>query len=391
MKFASARSEAETFPELVRELVEGSELGLNARPDLAVLFFTSPLIPAAAQLAAAVRERLEPRHLLGVSCESVVGNEREIERRAGAVLFTASLPGVDVKPFHLAREEWTDLLTDEEALRSRISTGASHRGQLLLPDPFTTPADELLPRLDSALGAPTFGGMASGSTQPGGNALLLDGEQLTDGAIGAGFGGALEIRTVVSQGCRPIGEPFVATRTEGQAIFELGRRPALEVAREVLDNLSSEEKRLAARGLMLGIAMNEYRDQFERGDFLVRGLLGAIPDDGALVVGDVVRPGQTVQLHVRDHETAHEDLVELLRPVGGLPGAAGALLFTCNGRGTRMFPQPDHDARTTLEALPGVPLAGFFAMGELGPVGGKSFIHGHTASLAIFSPGSSTE
>jgi small ligand-binding sensory domain FIST len=154
----------------------------------------------------------------------------------------------------------------------------------------------------------------------------------------------------------------------------------------MFDRLSGAEKELFQAGPFLGIVIDEYRESFHRGDFLVRGLLGAHPESGALAVGDEVRPGQTVQFHVRDAETAHEDLLALLAPQQQEP-AAGGLLFSCNGRGLRMFDEPHHDARTARAALPGLPLAGFFAMGELGPVGGKSFIHGHTASLVLFRPG----
>jgi small ligand-binding sensory domain FIST len=194
------------------------------------------------------------------------------------------------------------------------------------------------------------------------------------------------IETVVSQGCRPVGRPVVVTRAEGQFIVELGKRPALEVAEEMLQALAPEEKALLQGGLFVGVVINEYQTGFDRGDFLVRGLMGVDRARGALAVGDMVRAGQTVQFHVRDADTAHEDLIELLKPQGAASPPAGGLVFSCNGRGTRMFAEPHHDARTAAEALPGVPVAGFFAMGELGPVGGRSFIHGHTASLALFRP-----
>jgi len=229
--------------------------------------------------------------------------------------------------------------------------------------------------------------MASGAQRPGGNLLIIDGVTHRGGAMGAGIGGDLRIDTVVSQGCRPVGDPVVITRVQGNAILELGRRPALEVAQAMLSRLPAEEQDLLRHGLFLGVVINEYQDSFKRGDFLVRGIMGGDPKSGAVLVGDFVRSGQTVQFHVRDAATAHEDLVELLGPQAGAGTPAGALLFSCNGRGTRMFPEPDHDVRTTRSILGDVPVAGFFAMGELGPVGGKSFIHGHTASLALFRPG----
>jgi small ligand-binding sensory domain FIST len=228
--------------------------------------------------------------------------------------------------------------------------------------------------------------MASAAHVPGGNRLFLDGAELEDGAVGVGLGGSLRVDTVVSQGCRPVGQPMVVTRVDDGAIAQLGRRQAYEVAHEMLTALPEDEQALIRKGLFLGVVINEYRTEFTRGDFLVRGVLGVKPETGALAVGAAVRPGQTVQFHVRDAATAHEDLSDLLRPQGELGDAAGALLFSCNGRGVRMFDQPHHDASALNDALSGAPVAGFFAMGELGPIGGKSFIHGHTASVAVFRP-----
>ena len=116
----------------------------------------------------------------------------------------------------------------------------------------------------------------------------------------------------------------------------------------------------------------------------MRGLLGADEDSGALAIGEPVRVGQTLRFHVRDARSADEDL--RLGLAGALEGsaAAGALLFTCNGRGTNMFPAPDHDAHAVAKALGGDAVGGFFCAGEIGPVGGKPFLHGFTATLAIF-------
>jgi small ligand-binding sensory domain FIST len=387
MRFAAAVSEAEEPTVILRELRDGVSGNLDAPAELAVFFFTSPLRDAAVAIAAELRASLQPEVFLGVSCEGIIGGASEIERRPGASLLIGSLPDVTLRPFHIAASEWSSVLGDDERLQQRVGAGPEHRGHLVLGDPFTTPVDVLLSRLDETFHAPTLGGMASGGNAPGSNLLLLNGEAYTDGVIGVGLGGALRLDTVVSQGCRPVGQPMVVTRAEGNLILELGRRPALEAAQEMLNTLPSEDHELLrASGLFVGVVIDEYRESFDRGDFLVRGLMGVDGEQGALAVGDVVRPGQTVQFHVRDAATAHEDLQALLEPqrAGDLP--AGGLVFSCNGRGQRMFEQPHHDVRTVLSTLPGVPLAGFFAMGELGPVGGKSFIHGHTASLALFRP-----
>jgi small ligand-binding sensory domain FIST len=410
MQFASAISTGANLQTIQDELLADVSGKLDAPIDLAVLFFTAWVLPGAQQLVEAIREGLSPRILLGVSCESIIGNDQEVEMSPGASLLVASLPGVELQPFRMGLDQFRELLADDdrmqregwqpeelmarawsgfledERLQQMVGTGLEHRGQLILADPFSTPVEELLNKLDDVLGTPTFGGMASGAHRPGSNALILNETLYGDGVVGVGIGGPVRIDTVVSQGCRPIGDTMLITKAEGNAIHELGRRPALEVAQELIGQLSEEDRQLIQHGLFVGVVMNEYQTEFQRGDFLVRGLMGADRQTGAIVVGGPVRAGQTVQFHVRDADSADEDLRELLEPQSWLERPAGALIFSCNGRGTRMFEEAHHDARTTHEILPGVPLAGFFAMGELGPVGGKSFIHGHTASIAFFRP-----
>ncbi|HMF13874.1 MAG TPA: FIST C-terminal domain-containing protein, partial [Gemmataceae bacterium] len=206
------------------------------------------------------------------------------------------------------------------------------------------------------------------------------------GAVAALIHGAVRISSVVSQGCRPIGQPFVVTRAEANVIHELGGVPPLVQLKEMFKTLTEREQQLVRHGLHVGRVLNEYQDEFHRGDFLVRNVIGADPQSGAIAIGDYVRPGQTVQFHVRDEETADEDLRHLLANSRkqAAPQPRGALLFTCNGRGTRLFSSADHDALCIRKSLGEIPLAGFFAQGEIGPVTGKNFLHGFTASVAIF-------
>lgn len=389
MRFGAAVSLAENGEVVAAELVTGAMGAVTAPVDLAALFFTADLLPDAASLAALVRERLHPRVLIGCSCESVIGGDREVEGRAGASLLVGSLPGVTLRPFHIAAAEWQALLSDDERFQQRIGAGEQHRAQIVIGDPFTTPVDALLQACDRLFPAlPTLGGMASAVMQPGGNMLLLDDGIFHEGVVGLGIGGAVRVDAIVSQGCRPVGNPMVITRAHENVIEELGRRPALEVAEEMLRQLPPAELALLQEnGYFVGVVINEYQQQFVRGDFLIRNLLGADRETGALVIGDHVRSGQTIQFHARDAATADEDLRLLLQPQREqAPPPAGGLIFTCNGRGRRMFPQPNHDVAAILDAAPATPLAGFFAAGELGPVGDRSFSHGHTASIALFRP-----
>jgi small ligand-binding sensory domain FIST len=274
-----------------------------------------------------------------------------------------------------------------ETIRGRV--GAAGKGGpqafLLLADPYSIDGEALLAALeDAAPGRPVLGGFASGAGAPRGHALWLSREVHRDGAVGLAVDGAVRVAPLVSQGCRPIGRRFTVTKASGQRIATLAGKPAVEALREVLEGLGAEDRDLARTGLHLGRAAIEAKAEFGRGDFLVRNIVGVVPEDGSLVVGDHVEVGQTVQFQLRDAASATEDLSLLLdgQSSSGKPGAA--LLFSCGGRGARMFGRRDHDLGLVREKLGDVPVAGFFCNGEIGPVGSRSFLHGFTSSLAIF-------
>jgi small ligand-binding sensory domain FIST len=264
---------------------------------------------------------------------------------------------------------------------------AGAAGLLLLTDPATFPTDAVLRFIaESAPFVPVFGGLASGRTLDD-RAVLFIGEEVVDeGAIGVRLDG-IEVLPCVSQGAAPIGPELTITAAEGHVIGELAGKPALEKLRETIEALPPEDLRLVQGGLLMGIVVDGNKPDYVQGDFLVRGLVGADPDTGQVAVAADVHPGQVVRLHARDAASADRDLRESLRAsmvaLGGRP-PAGALLFACNGRGRGMFGCADHDAETVAEALAGAPAAGFFAAGEIGPVGGEAFLHGFTATLAMF-------
>jgi small ligand-binding sensory domain FIST len=235
--------------------------------------------------------------------------------------------------------------------------------------------------------AQAVGGLAGGGRGPGDNRLLKNGEVFDGGVVGVQLSGPIAIRTVISQGCCPIGERYVVTRAEQNMVFELGGKPALTRLQEVFESLEGTRRRDAHRALHIGIAIDEHRSRFERGDFLVRNLVGADQQAGAIAIGDLVQEGQTVQFQLRDAKSASDDLHVLLaadRSKHRNP-PLGALLFSCCGRGEGLFGQPHHDSRVVQERIGPIPVAGFFAQGEIGPVGGKNFLHGYTASVALFS------
>jgi small ligand-binding sensory domain FIST len=356
----------------------GGTLG-GAEVDLAFVFLSPAHLVEAEAAAEAVREELAPRHLLGCVAEGVVGRVRELEQGPAVAVWAGALPGAEIECFHAAAVQ-----TDEGIAVADFPELDDPGLVALLVDPFTFPAGPFLTRLNETHEQiPLVGGIAAGGRRPGAQALILDDEVHAEGAVGAVVSG-LPVLTVVSQGCRPIGREAVITRCEGNVVYELAGQPALERLRTEIVALSSEEQALAARGLLAGLVIDENRPEYDTGDFLMRGLLGADEASGALALGDIARVGQTLRFFVRDAASADADLREALGDALRRARPAGALLFTCNGRGTNMFPQPDHDARVVAEALGTQALAGFFCGGEIGPVGGKAFLHGFTATLAVF-------
>jgi small ligand-binding sensory domain FIST len=388
MPFAAALSTAASTERALDEVCQGGLDQLQGQPDLALVFFSPHHGAGAESIAATASERLRPKWLLGCSGEAVVGNAREVEHQPAISLWLARWArDVSMEPFHLELEQTPDgyslLGWPDEIETADPSTSAI----LLLGDPTTFPADAFLQQVNERHpGLRVVGGMASGMRQEGDCRLLFDSKLLESGAVGVLLRGQIGLRGIVSQGCRPIGRPMVVTRGQDNLILELGGKPPLVQLQEVWQNLGPRDQQLFQRGLHVGRVINEYQDRFQRGDFLVRNVLGLDRDSGALAITDRVRVGQTVQFHVRDADTADEDLHELLRlyTCAHEKRPAGALLFTCNGRGSRMFQQADHDARAIRAEVGDVPLAGFFAGGELGPVGGQNFIHGFTASVVLF-------
>jgi small ligand-binding sensory domain FIST len=315
---------------------------------------------------------------------------REIEGDSALSVWLARWPGVQASLFNLQFERTREGGVIQGWPESLAGEWPPDTFLLLLGEAFSFPADLLLDRLnEDRPGVPVIGGMASGGTQPGENRLLLGRAALAEGAAAALISGPVRLRTVVSQGCRPIGQRFVITKAHDNVIETLGGKPALGALHDVVNALPVEDRRLLRNGLFVGRAISEYRETFGRGDFLVRNIMGVDDKAGTIAMGDYVRVGQTVQFHVRDADTADEDLRAMLENVRATEGdaPAGALLFNCNGRGTRLFvDQPCHDVNVARQFLPGTAIAGFFAGGEIGPVGGKNFVHGHTASFALFRP-----
>jgi len=383
----SGGSELPDLEAAIREAADRARKGLGAdgEADLGVVFVSAAHGGAIRPALDGIADSLGLRAVVAATAEGVLCDAREHESGPVVAVWLARLPGAVVETVALEYAPGADgggFLGWPGRLEGAWPENA---GLVLVADPFSFPVDRFLARMEEEHpGMPIVGGMASGGWTPGSNTLVA-GRHLSDcGAVGVVVGGAARIRPVVSQGCRPVGRPMVITRAEENVIVELGGRPALERLREVYAAIDEADRQLVRTSLHLGRVASEYQERFERGDFLVRNVVGADPDTGVIAVGDLMRTGQTVQFHVRDAATAHEDLLCLLARDDGAATPAGALVFTCNGRGTRLFSEPDHDARCLRDALGDVPATGFFAQGEIGPIGRRNFLHGFTASIALF-------
>jgi small ligand-binding sensory domain FIST len=360
----------------------------NGPVDLATVFFSPHHREDALVIAQTVSGAFKPRCLLGCPGETVVVNEREIENGPALALWLGRwADDMEVSPFHLTVEEtseglallgWPDDLPDAQPEDSMM---------IVLADPYTFPADDFLRQLNEEKpGLRVVGGMASGAREIGENPLLIGEELRLEGAIGVLLRGPAPVRSVVSQGCRPIGRPLVITKARDNVILELGGKTALAQLQLLWQELGPRDRQLMQHGLHVGRVISEYQEAFRRGDFLIRNVMGLDQASGALAITDHVRVGQTVQFHVRDAGAADEDLHALLQMDQRLheTKTAAGLLFSCNGRGSRLFNRPDHDAQAIRTDIGNIPLAGFFAQGEFGPVGGQNFLHGFTASVVLF-------
>jgi small ligand-binding sensory domain FIST len=363
--------------------VEAREALAGEAADLVVVFASGAYLAEPEEALAAVHETLAPAALVGCGAGGVLRGEHEVEAGTAIVVWAAALDGGVATTFHAFAEPTGE---DTAALLGLPDlTGAS--AALLMPDPYSFPTDAVLREVTArSAGVPVLGGLASGRSSGGGAVLFCNEDVLDGGAVGVRLDD-VELLPCVSQGATPLGPELTVTAADGHVISELAGRPALEKLREVVLSLEPAERdSLITRGLLLGLVIDGGKPDYGPGDFLVRGLVAADPSDGTIAIGADLEPGQVVRLHARDAESADRDLREALElrrtALGGPP--AGALVFTCNGRGRGMFGVPDHDAEAIGDELGGAPAAGFFAAGEIGPVGGETFLHAFTATLAVF-------
>lgn len=376
MKFASALSQLPDPPRASREAIDGLRERLGgATPDLVCTFASPHHADGWRGHVEELRLAFPAAALLGCSGLGVIGAGREAEGSAGLSLTGAALPDVRLHPFEIADDRLPDVTAGEDA------------DVLLLCDPFDGGIETVLGALDARFpGGTTLGGVASGGEEPGANWLQLGETTFRGGSVGLALEGDLALDAVVSQGCRPVGTPMFA-ESEGNVVLRLDGRPPMDVLNDLFAAASPAEQRLYTSSLFLGIEMREAQSSYEAGDFLVRNLVGADSDSGALQLAAEPGPRRVVQFHVRDADAARDDLNQRLgESAGDGPPPEGALLFSCMGRGQGLFGEPDHDSEALFARFGRLPLGGFFGNGEVGPVQGRTFLHGYTSAFGLFRP-----
>ncbi len=396
MPYASALSEHPITSQAIGEACGQVLDTLGGEVDLCFLSVTRPHGGALEDCASVTVEALRPRAMIGCAAVSVIGSGVEVEDSAAVTLFAYKSPTNDIGVLPEIKAATTSLpITNSFATGSPAPLtpgdweeflGFPPATLLLIGDPFSFNGEEFLsqamasnPKLQIA------GGMASAAFGPGGNRLAWgsDGKSFvqSEGAVGIFLGENIKTLSVVSQGCKPVGSPYVVTRARGNVIEELGGKAPLERLEELLPRLSEAELAiLNAGGLHIGRVVDEHQTDFGQGDFLVRNVTGIIASSGAMSINDEAEVGTTVQFHLRDALSAHEDLASTFQG----REAQGALVFTCNGRGSNLFDEPSHDAMTVARSFGKIPSSGFFAAGEFGPVGKRNFLHGLSASVVLF-------
>ena len=388
MKWASAISESENVEKAVSECAESIKSIVGNSPDLVFVFPSFNFSGQFKDISNALSKHFENSVIMGCSGNGVIGAGREVEHTPGFAMCAAELPEVEITPFHISDSDLPD--GDDPPNKWENVLGVSRESRpnfVLLADPFSVRGENLLMGMDYAYpDCKIVGGLASGGTQPGSNALYLNNITYDHGIAGVALSGNIEINTIVAQGCKPIGSLSRITKCERNILQELDGRSPFDILGETYNDLNEADQKLFQNSLFLGVVMDPFESSPGIGDFLIRNIVGANPDAGQLAVGQMLREGQLVQFHLRDAQTSTENLSNMLDEYQSTPFGpeTGALMFSCLGRGKYLYEEPDHDTDLFREKIGDLPLTGFFCNGEIGPVSGSTFLHGYTSSFGIF-------
>ena len=354
--------------------------------ELALVFISPRFAEHSGLLLSLIKDEINPDLLAGCTSTSLISNGSEHENVTGFSIGLFHLPGAEIKTTCFSQKEVASAKSPDFW---QIHTDVEKtNGWIVFADPFHLDFDSWLGQWNQAYpNTPILGGLATGSPESHQTEIYLNDQVYSQGGIGLAIGGATHVRNVISQGCTPIGDPWIVTKASKNVLQEIGNRPAYQVLVDTVNALPKNLSQQVQGNLFVGLVTNEYSEEFQRGDFLIRNLLGADPDEGVLAIGAVPRLGQTVQFQLRSPEAAHNDLIELLQSKKTTLDDEvlhGGLLCTCNGRGKRLFGNANNDAGSVRQTFDNLGLVGFFCNGELGPVGNQNFLHGYTASVALF-------
>lgn len=393
MQWANALSTRPSLEAAVADVVQRATSSLSAPADLGLVFISSAFASEYSRLLPLLAQKLAVPVLIGCSGGGVIGTTvegqaRELEAEPALSLTLAHLPKVNVKAFHVVAEDLPDLDGPPNAWIDLIGVPPSPTPQfILLSASFYSGISDLLQGLDYAYpGSVTVGGQASGGMMSGRVGLFCNDRLYREGTVGVALSGNIVLEAIVAQGCRPVGKPYQVTKGDRNIILELDEQVPLLVLRDVIAELSEEDRALAQHSLFIGLAMDEFKQCLQPGDFLIRDILGVDPAGGAIAIGDRVRPGQRLQFHLRDAQASAADLEFLLQQHYNQKSsqtAAGALMFSCVGRGAGLYGKPNFDSQLFQRYFRNIPVGGFFCNGEIGPVGGSTFLHGYTSVFGI--------
>jgi small ligand-binding sensory domain FIST len=361
---------------------------LKGKPSLGLVFMTPRFFAQSKQALEIIRVHAQVPLLAGCSSQALITGSEEIEEGGGISLALFHLPGAQLAAFHFTQENVDECSGPAYWHHETDIEAGQTNGWLAFGDPFNLDCDSWLRLWNEAYAPlPVLGGLASGEFSARSTQVYLNGDVYEEGVVVISIGGDVALEAVISQGCTPIGDTWTITKADQNFIYEIGNRPAYTVLSETFSMLPPEEQKKTQGNLFVGLVINEYLDEFRQGDFLIRNLIGADPNSGVVAVGAFPRTGQTMQFQRRDAAAANEDMLAMLNHAHEHLKERqifGGCLCSCNGRGSQLFGYPNHDAGMIQRRLGPLPLAGFFCNGEIGPVGDKNFLHGYTASLALF-------
>jgi small ligand-binding sensory domain FIST len=394
MKWVNGLSTKVSLEAALQDVAQQVLDGLEGRsPDFGLLFISNAFASEYSRLLPLLAEKIEIKYLIGCSGNGIIGGGKELEDTPALSLLVANLPEAQILTFHIDDEQMPDLDSPPDRWHELIGIPPKEQPNfVILSDPFSFHINDLLQGLDFAYpSAVKVGGLAS-SAGMGSNALFCSHPESgytlhRQGLVGVAIWGNVTIDAVVAQGCRPIGKLMQVSECDRNIILSLEDRPPLETLQEIVSDLSESDRDLAQHSLFIGVVMNEFKQSTEQGDFLIRNIIGVDPKSGAIAVGDKVRPGQRIQLHLRDAKASAEDLEEALRRYTdqvNTESIQAAVMFACGGRGERLYGKPNFDSSIFSQYIGKQPVSGFFCGGEIGPVGGTTFLHGYTSVFGIF-------